>query len=76
MTAPFPYRTTMAQTTYYSPRLDRDLISRLYHQARTERIPMTALASRLVREGLADKTREPSCIIAEEPPAYDPGGRT
>jgi hypothetical protein len=47
----------MAHPRYYSPRLDRDLISRLYHQARAERIPMTALASRLVREGLTDRSR-------------------
>ena len=36
------------------PRLDRDLTSRLYHQAQAERVPMTALASRFVRDGLAD----------------------
>lgn len=65
----------MAHARYYSPRLDRDLISRLYHQAKTERVPMTALASRLVREGLADEQRATSSIVAEEPPASDPGGR-
>ena len=65
----------MASAKYYSPRLERDLISQLYHQARTERVPMTALASRLVREGLAGKDRDASCIVAEEPPAYDPSGR-
>ena len=65
----------MASAKYYSPRLERDLISRLYHQARTERVPMTALASRLVREGLAGRDHEDSCIVAEEPPANDPGGR-
>ena len=65
----------MASAKYYSPRLERDLISRLYHQARTERVPMTALASRLVRDGLAGGDRVGSCIVAEEPPAYDPGGR-
>ncbi len=63
----------MAQAKYYSPRLDLDLITRLYHQARTERIPMTALASRLVRDGLAESGA--SAIVAEEPPALDPGGR-
>ena len=57
------------------PGSNANLISRLYHQARTERVPMTALASRLVREGLAGRDRESSCIVAEEPPAYDPGGR-
>jgi hypothetical protein len=65
----------MAHSRYYSPRLDRDLISRLYHQARAERVPMTALASRLIREGLAHEHRATGYIVAEEPPAYDPGGR-
>lgn len=66
----------MAHARYYSPRLERDLISRLYHQARAERVPMTALASRLVRAGLANKNHQISSVIAEEPPAIDPGGRT
>ena len=65
----------MARAPYYSPRLDRDLISRLYRQAKAERVPMTALASRLVREGLAGPERETS-RLAEEPAAYDPSGRT
>jgi len=65
----------MAHAKYYSPRLDHDLIARLYHQARTERIPMTALASRLVRDGLAAQGYA-TTIVAEEPPAVDPGGRT
>ncbi len=30
----------MAHARYYSPRLDRELISRLYHQAQAERLPM------------------------------------
>ena len=63
----------MAQAKYYSPRLDRDLISRLYHQAQTERVPMTALASRLVRQGLEERNRETTSVVAEEPPAIDPG---
>lgn len=66
----------MASTKYYSPRLERDLISRLYHRAQAERIPMTALASRLVRAGLAGRSDETSGRVAEEPPADDPGGRT
>ena len=36
---------------------------------------MTALTSRLVREGLAGKDREITSGVAEEPPADDPGGR-
>ncbi len=65
----------MAHARYYSPRLDRELISRLYHQARAECVPMTALASRLVREGLAGRNPETTSVVAKEPPADDPGGR-
>ena len=65
----------MALARYYSPRLERDLISRLYHQAKAERVPTTTRASRLVREGLAGKDRDTSGVFAEEPPANDPGER-
>ena len=37
---------------YYSPRLDRDLITALYHEAKARGIPMTQLASRLIRAAL------------------------
>ena len=37
---------------YYSPRLDRDLITMLYHEAKARRLPMTKLASDLIRAGL------------------------
>jgi hypothetical protein len=36
---------------------------------------MTALASRLVRDGVAIEHRTTGCVVAEEPPAYDPGRR-
>jgi len=63
----------MAHAKYYSPRLRRELISPLYHAAKTQGIPMTALASRLVAEGLSSigHSRE-SNVVAEEPPARDP----
>ena len=38
---------------YYTPQLDRELVTLLYHTARSRRMPMTRLASALVREGLA-----------------------
>ena len=57
----------MARAKYYSPRLEHDLISRLYHQAKAERVPMTALASRLVREGLASP-RLPASSPRSRPP--------
>ena len=37
---------------YYSPRLDRELVSILYYEAKARRVPMTKLASELIREGL------------------------
>lgn len=68
----------MHPTKYYSPRLDRDLVSMLYHTAKVRRVPMTKLASALVREGLArisESEEMETSVIREEPPAYDPGGR-
>ncbi len=40
------------KTRSYSPRLDRDLISVLYRLRRARGIPMTALASQLIRAAL------------------------
>lgn len=68
----------MATAKYYSPRFDRDLISPLYHAAKRRRVPMTHLASALIREGLdrlAGSGNEESAIVREEPPAPDPRGR-
>ncbi len=62
----------MAKALYYSPRLKRDLISPLYHAAKAQGIPMTALASRLVAEGLSRIVEDETCIVAEEPPGCDP----
>ena len=60
----------MSQSLYYSPRLDQKLISPLYHAAKAQRIPMTRLASLLVREGL-QRLEEPanseSTFVREEP---------
>ena len=62
----------MAKALYYSPRLKRDLIPPLYHAAKSQGIPMTALASRLVAEGLSRIAEDGTCIVAEEPPERDP----
>jgi hypothetical protein len=61
----------MARATYYTPRLDRDLVSSLYHAAKRRRVPMTRLASALVREGL-EKMEAETAVVHEEPPARDP----
>jgi hypothetical protein len=68
----------MAHPPYYSPRLDRDLISQLYYAARGRGEPMTRLASTLVREGLvrlAESNEIASAVLRETPPADDPRGR-
>jgi hypothetical protein len=68
----------MAHTRYYTPRLERDLITALFHAAKARRIPMTRLASSLVREGLArldTSDIEESCVLREELAVDDPRGR-
>ena len=68
----------MARARYYTPPLERPLVTALYHAAKARRIPMTQLASSLVREGLArlgEGDGGESCIVREEPPAPDPCGR-
>lgn len=66
------------RSRYYTPQLDRDLVTLLYHTARSRRMPMTRLASALVREGLArmeTSSAAERAIVREDPPAADPGGR-
>ena len=68
----------MATAKYYSPRLERDLIAPLYLAAKSRRIPMTHLASTLIREGLgrlAGGENEGSAIIREDPRSPDPRGQ-
>ena len=58
----------MARAQWYSPQLKRDVVSRLYHRAKFERVPMTRLANDLLTEALT--RREPETAesrIAEEP---------
>lgn len=43
----------MAHAKWYSPQLRRDLVSRLYHHAKAEKLPMTRLANRLLDEAMA-----------------------
>ena len=42
----------MKRKGYYSPPLERELVTRLYHKARELRIPMTVLNNRIVLEAL------------------------
>jgi hypothetical protein len=45
-------KTEMSKAKHYSPSLDRHLVSRLYWEAKSRRLPMTRLASMLVQDGL------------------------
>jgi hypothetical protein len=42
----------MWQAKYYSPKITRDLVSRLYWEAQSKRIPMTKLVDQIIAEGL------------------------
>lgn len=46
----------MASDRHYSPRIDRFLVSCLYHEARERRVPMTRLVDDLLRKELAGST--------------------
>lgn len=64
----------MAQK-HYSPALAHDIVRLLYHAAKARRIPMTRLASSLLREGLArlcESDRRKSPAVCEEPQMVDP----
>ena len=37
---------------WYSPQLSREIVRRLYHRAKFERIPMTVLANRIMEKAL------------------------
>ena len=42
----------MCKAKYYSPRLERDLIPVLYREGKARNVPMTVLASELIRAAL------------------------
>ena len=46
----------MPKPQYYSPAIERFLVSVLYHEARHRRIPMTQLANEILKTGLANST--------------------
>ena len=43
----------MVRARWYSPQLDRFLVSALYHEARRRKVPMTRLANQLLESALA-----------------------
>ena len=42
----------MSKFRHYSPQLSEELVRRLYYQAKSERVPMTVLANRLMEAAL------------------------
>jgi hypothetical protein len=50
-----------AQAKYYSPKITRDLVSRLYWEAQLRHIPMTKLVDQIVVEGLGRYRARRSC---------------
>jgi hypothetical protein len=62
----------MAKPKWYSPQLSRELVSRLYHRAKSERVPMTVLANQLVEEALGNKKRSNKRRVAENPRILEP----
>lgn len=60
----------MSKTKYYSPRIRRDLVSRLYLEKKARGIPMTMLADRLISAALLRSdalTNDHASIVADMP---------
>ena len=47
---------------WYSPQLSREIVRRLYHRAKIERVPMTRLANRFMQQAL-DKEQVAECAL-------------
>ena len=56
----------MAKPKCYTPQLSREIVSRLYFKAKTERVPMTVLANRIMENALG-KPESIAPIAAEKP---------
>ena len=62
----------MAKPKWYSPQLSRELVSRLYHRAKSERVPMTVLTNQLVEKALGNKKRINTPRVAENQRITEP----
>jgi hypothetical protein len=47
----------MPKFRHYSPQLSRELVSKLYWEAKSQQLPMTKLVSKIIEEALANKKR-------------------
>jgi len=55
----------MIRAKWYSPQLSREIVSRLYLRAKSEGVPMTVLANRLVEEALENNQQTNTRRVAE-----------
>lgn len=62
----------MPKLRHYSPQLSKELVSRLYHQAKSERVPMTVLANQLLEKALRNQKRINAQRIAENQHLAEP----
>lgn len=64
----------MSNPKYYSPQIKRFLVSALYHEAKSRRIPMTELANTILADGLKNtagwKVAEDTALIKEATTNY------
>ena len=62
----------MPRATHSSPQIRRDLVSKLYHRAEAEKMPMTKLTNRLLDEALLNVVpfteHTETGSVAESPP--------
>ena len=61
----------MAKTKCYTPQLSREIVSRLYFKAKSERVPMTVLANRIMENALG-KQEAVASTAAEKPKPRKP----
>jgi hypothetical protein len=62
----------MPKFRHYSPQLSREIVCRLYHQAKAERIPMTVLANQLIEEALEKERRNNADRVAKNQQPSEP----
>jgi len=56
----------MAKAKWYSPQLSREVVSRLYHRAKAERLSMTVLANQILDKELRTQERNNTQRVMEE----------
>ena len=61
----------MPKFRHYSPQLSKQIVRRLYHEAKSEHVPMTVLANQLMEKALGNK-RINRTKVAENPHTTEP----